>query len=80
MGNLDGAMFATAGILLVLAVIACALRCYARIGIMKSFGADDWLMMLSLVSILVFLHDVLLLAVEEHNTTQHNTPHHTKAL
>ncbi|KAH0427247.1 integral membrane protein [Colletotrichum camelliae] len=31
------------------AIIATALRCYVRIGLVKAFGRDDWLMVLALV-------------------------------
>lgn len=35
---------------LVLSCIAVALRVYARAGILRTFGADDWTMLLTLVS------------------------------
>lgn len=38
--------------LLALAWIACALRCYARIGLLKNFGLDDLFSVLALVRIL----------------------------
>lgn len=33
------------------AVLATALRCYVRAGLVKAFGTDDWLMVLALVRI-----------------------------
>lgn len=36
------------------AVLATALRCYVRAGLVKAFGTDDWLMVLALVCITRF--------------------------
>jgi hypothetical protein len=33
------------------AVLACALRIYVRVVMVKAFGRDDWLMVLATVSI-----------------------------
>lgn len=40
-------------ILLVIAVVVVALRCYIRIWLVKSFGIDDWFMVVALVSCLL---------------------------
>ncbi len=47
--DLGISLFTSAGILLFLATVTTLLRCIARIYIVKSFGLDDWLMILTLV-------------------------------
>jgi hypothetical protein len=47
--DLGISLFASTGILLVLAFITTVLRCIARIYVVKAFALDDWLMVLSLV-------------------------------
>jgi hypothetical protein len=49
MEGLIVALFASAAILLVLAVVAVLLRIYVRVFMIKSFGADDYLMVIALV-------------------------------
>ncbi|KAI1484399.1 hypothetical protein F5X96DRAFT_457312 [Biscogniauxia mediterranea] len=41
-------------ILLTTTVIATALRCYTRLGLVKAFGADDWTMMAATVSFILY--------------------------
>ena len=50
MSNLAGALYATAAVLLFLAIVACSLRCFVRLVIVKSLGIDDILMLVTLVS------------------------------
>lgn len=35
------------------AVVAVALRCYTRIGVVRAFGLDDWVMLFAAVSLSV---------------------------
>jgi hypothetical protein len=37
-------------VLLTVTILSSLLRCYTRLGIVKAFGLDDWLMMLANVS------------------------------
>ncbi|KAH8821450.1 hypothetical protein F5884DRAFT_87245 [Xylogone sp. PMI_703] len=53
--NVGIAIFATGGTLVFLAVLITALRCYTRIVLVKAFGLDDWLMLLSLAFYIVFM-------------------------
>jgi hypothetical protein len=46
---------AVAILFLTLSWVAVSLRCYVRTVLMKSFGADDWLAVASLVSRTVYL-------------------------
>jgi hypothetical protein len=38
-------------VLLATAVVAVALRCYTRVGIVKAFGLDDWTMLFATVRV-----------------------------
>lgn len=48
--NVGLAVFIIGGTLGVLSILTTALRCYTRVFIVKSFGLDDWFMLLALVS------------------------------
>lgn len=58
--NLGATLFASTGILLALATITTALRCVARLYVVRAFGLDDWLMIITLVTHL-FLHETIAL-------------------
>jgi hypothetical protein len=47
--SLGVSLFTSSGILLFLAVLVTTLRCITRLYIVKSFGLDDWLMVLTVV-------------------------------
>jgi hypothetical protein len=47
--DLGLSLFTSAGILLVLALFTTVLRCIARIYVVKAFGMDDWLMIVTVV-------------------------------
>jgi len=48
--DLGISLFVSTGILLFLATLTTVFRCIARIYVVKAFGLDDWLMVLTLVS------------------------------
>lgn len=47
-----GNLVAQAATLCAVALITVLLRCYARVAVIKSFGYDDWAMLLAMVTIL----------------------------
>lgn len=49
--GLELELYLSAAILLALAIIATALRVYARTIVVRAFGIDDWLMLVTLVSL-----------------------------
>jgi hypothetical protein len=49
--DLGLSLFTSAGILLFLALFTTILRCVARIYVVKAFGLDDWLMIVTVVRI-----------------------------
>lgn len=51
--NVAAGLYASAAILLFFATVTTALRCYARIVLVKAFGPDDYLMLVTLVSSLL---------------------------
>jgi hypothetical protein len=50
MQELSYALFASASVLMAMAVMAVGLRLYVRIAMIKSLGLDDYLMVAALVS------------------------------
>jgi len=46
-------LIAEAATLCFIATLTVLLRCYARIVVIKSFGNDDWTMILAMVSVLL---------------------------
>jgi len=48
--DLGISLFTSAGILLLLALVTTTLRCVTRGFIVKAFGPDDWLMIVTVVS------------------------------
>jgi hypothetical protein len=48
--NLAPAMLAVIGPLFGLAMLSCLLRVYVRTVVLKTFGIDDWMIMVSMVS------------------------------
>ena len=55
MVDLGISLFTSAGILLLLALEITVLRCYSRIYIVKAFGLDDWLMLVTVVRNLILI-------------------------